>query len=469
MTGNPTQASEHERPVDATAVAQVARGGISASLKLTGPKMGGRVVDRAMLDRALADAKVTYGINDAQLIALSVLPEYGSWIEVATFTAAVEGVNASLDFSFPLVRDLKPKEREDGTVDYYNLNIVENVKEGDLLCVRTPPTSGMPGMTVLGTVIPAKPGRDRPLPAGKNTKASPDGLSLYATISGQPFFDGRVVTVQSIFEFTGDVGVGTGNINFVGNVIVKGNVQAGYRIEAGGSIDILGVVEGATLISGGDVVVRSGMKNRASVQAEGNVTTRFVESSTVYTGGDLIAESLIHSKITCRNNITLSGGKGVILGGHILAGHSVSARTIGSASAAPLLIELSPDPVLQHRERDIHKSLFELEAEINKLRQLNTLFEQLANAGRLTPDKQTQMLSVQASLQSAITRKLENEEELASIADQLVWQDRGYVQCTDRIYHGTRLQMGKYIEVLDRDWDHCRFAVREGQIVSMPF
>jgi hypothetical protein len=475
MIGNPnsTNPSVHNadphRPVDATAVAQVARGGASASIKLTGPQFGGKTVDRAMLDRALAAAKVTYGVDETQLISLSVVPDYSGWIDVAHMTPAEDGENATLDFTFPMERDLRPKEREDGTVDYYDLNIVENVNQGDLLCTRTPPTSGKPGMTVLGTAVPAKPGRDRPLPVGRNTKPSPDGRALYATLSGQPQFDGRIVSVQGVFEMPGDVGVATGNIHFVGNVVIKGSVTAGYKVEAGGSIDVFGVVEGGTLISGGDVTIRSGMKNRASVQAERNVTTRFVESSQVYCGGNLIAESLIHSKITCRNNITLSGGKGVILGGHVLAGQSVSARTIGSASAAPLVVELSPDPVLQHRERDLHKLMAELDTEIKKLEQLNTLFIQLENANRLTPDKNTQMQSVQASLQAAVARKYAAEEELASIAGQLVWQDRGFVQCTDRIYHGTRLQMGKYVEVLDRDWDHCRFAVRDGAILSMPF
>ena len=469
MTGNPnSQTPDHEK-VDATAVAQVTRNGTSASLKLTGPRMGGKVIDRAMLDAALAAARVTHGIDETRLLSLSIVPDYSDWIEVAFFTAPKDGTNAKLDFNFQVKRELKPKEREDGTVDYYDLNIVENVNEGDLLCTRTPPTDGRPGMTVTGSVLPAKAGKDRTLPVGRNTKASPDGLALHASIAGQPFYDGRVISVQSIFEIPGDVGVGTGNIHFVGNVVVKGNVTVGFKVEAGGSIDVHGVVEGGTLIAAGDVAVRGGMKNRASVQAEGNVTTRFVESSQVYTGGNLIAESLIHSNVTCRHDITLSGGRGVILGGHILAGHSVQARTIGSASAAPLLIEISPDPVLQHRERDLTKLLTDLESEIHKLQQLSTLFDQLANAGRLTPEKQTQMLTVKNSLHSAAVRKQESEDELASIADQLVWQDRGFVQCSERIYHGTRLQMGKYVEILDRDWDHSRFQVRDGMITSSSY
>jgi len=466
---SPASEPEQQKPVDASVSVQISRGEMGAQVMLTAPRFGGCAIDLGMLTSALTAAGVKYGIDNDRLKHLVNMPEYDSWIEVACASAPVHGEDAKLEFTFSLERNMQPKERPDGTVDYRDLDIVANVRMGDALCVRTPATPGIPGTTVAGNPIPAKPGKDRSLPAGKNTKASADGLTLLAVTAGQPCYDRRNISVLSVFEVAEDVGVATGNVFFVGNVVVKGSVTEGYKVEAEGDIDVYGIVEGGTLIARGNITVRSGMKNNASVKAGGSVTTRFVESSSVYSGGDIIAESLIHSKVTCRNNITLSGGKGIILGGHILAGRSVSACTIGSDSSAAPRLEISADPELLQRERFLNQSLIELEVEIGKLERLRDLFEQYDRAGRLTPEKQAQMLSARNTLSAALLRKQEGEDELMAIAKHLVWQDRGFIRCSDRIFSGTSLQMGKVVQVIERNMDRCRFVCRENQIVSVPF
>lgn len=468
---NKNSASEpaQQGPVDASVSVQIDRGGMIAQVMLTAPRFGGSVVDFDMLTSALDTAGVKHGISNDMLKRLAHIPEYDRWVEVAHASAPVHGDEAKLDFTFNLERNMQPKERPDGTVDYRDLDIVANVRTGDILCVRTPATSGIPGTTVTGNTIPAKPGHDRPVPAGKNTKVSEDGLTLFSAISGQPHYDGSKISVLSVFEVPEDVGLATGNVSFVGDVVVKGSVAVGFKVEADGDIDVYGVVEGGTLISRGNVTVRSGMKKNASVKAEGSVTTRFVESSSVYSGGNIIAESLIHSKVTCRGDITLSGGKGIIMGGHILAGRSIEARTIGSDSAAPPLIEISADPELLQKERFLKQSLTELKPEIDKLDSLMDLFEQYADMGRLTPDKEEQMRLAKAKLVTSLARKQEAEDELSYIAVQLVWQDRGFIRCSERIFHGTKLQMGKSVLVIENNMDHCRFVCRENKIIPVSF
>ena len=80
---------------------------------------------------------------------------------------------------------------QDGTVDYHNLDLVTNVKKGNLLAEVIPPTKGIPGKTVTGKVISAKNGKEAKLRIGKNVDVFENGSKLFSGIDGQPILYGE--------------------------------------------------------------------------------------------------------------------------------------------------------------------------------------------------------------------------------------------------------------------------------------
>jgi uncharacterized protein (DUF342 family) len=110
---------------------------------------------------------------------------------------------------------------------------------------------------VLGQPIFPKPGKDMPMPLGKNVYA--DGNRIRAAIAGQLQLVNNKLHVSPVIEIKGDVDLSTGNVEFVGNVVVRGSVQSGFTVKADGNVEIFGSVSGGT-VEGANIVIRMGIQ-----------------------------------------------------------------------------------------------------------------------------------------------------------------------------------------------------------------
>ena len=81
------------------------------------------------------------------------------------------------------------------------------------------------------------------------------GNDYYAKKSGQIVLDGSELSVQDELYISGDVGYGTGHINFNGDVHITGSVNGGVRINVTGKVEIDGVVESCYIESGKDIII----------------------------------------------------------------------------------------------------------------------------------------------------------------------------------------------------------------------
>ena len=122
-------------------------------------------------------------------------------------------------------------------MNYKDLNIFLLAKKGDVLAERIPQTKGTSGRDVFGNEVMPKNGRPIPLPVGKNTEVQDENF-IVAKIDGQIVESNKRINIDPHLEISGDVGVPTGNIDFVGSVDVSGNVEAGFILKATGDIQI---------------------------------------------------------------------------------------------------------------------------------------------------------------------------------------------------------------------------------------
>lgn len=161
-------------------------------------------------------------------------------------------VDEKVDIRFPL--DKKIPVKDDGTVDYRNINKLFTVEEGALLACKKPSVPGEPGINVYGEIIRPAPPRKKILVADKGAFLSEDGEKVFAKKSGHPILRKVGQTyffrVEDILVHEGDVDFKSGNIIFYGSLVaVYGNVYKSMTVQSSGQLFIQGIVSGAKIIS----------------------------------------------------------------------------------------------------------------------------------------------------------------------------------------------------------------------------
>jgi len=341
----------------------------------------------------IREFKITYGIQEENIIQAIKEKKYNLDIVVAKGTKPVNGENASVKYHINSVarkNSLKPTLLDDGKVDFKNLDIIENVEEGAILAEKINATKGKNGFNVFGEEITAKDGRDINLSKGKNTYISDDGNKIISEISGMVSCRDKKISVLDTFVID-SVGISTGNIDFVGNVIVKGDIMPDYSVRATGNIEVKGNVEKAALYAEGDIVIRGSFfgKGSGKVEAQGDVILNFAESSTIQADGNIIAnEALMNCKVYSQKKITVIDKKGVIVGGEIKAAEGIEAINLGSNRGIKTDIEVGNNPQIVEEQRKIE---LEIEDMIKKMQQIEkniAVLSKLKTAGQLEPEKE---------------------------------------------------------------------------------
>ena len=341
-------------------------------------------------------------------------------------------------------RDNKPKVLEDGTVDFYNLDLIENVVKGQDLVTLIPPVEGTPGRNVLGVEIPSIKGKNIKLPKGKNTEISEDGTKLVATTDGQVNYTNGKVNVYETYEVPDNVDNSVGNINFIGNVVVRGNVLTGFYIKAGGNVEVYGVVEGAKIEAQGDIILRRGIQgmSRGILSSMGNVVAKYIENSIVEAAGDIQSDAIMHSQIKCGGSIRADGRKGLIVGGVIMAGREVDAKVIGSHMATATEIEVGIDPAILERYRFLKDELSNVKKEIIKTTQIVDLLNKMKDADKLTDSKRDMLIKSIRTKVFLDNRLKSVKNEIVELEPLLEEKEDGKVKAYNIIHPGVKITIG---------------------------
>jgi len=212
-------------------------------------------ISLADLNSFLRDNNISYGIIESGL--LEAIDSHGVEKLVAKGDLPKEGKDANVKVMY-LEEKLVADGGEDGEVIMERVarHAVISVEPGQLLAEIIPPIPGQPGKDIYGQIIEPKPIKELSLIAGKGAEIDQEGQRAYATISGRPEVVKNRVSVHSTYTVTGDVTAKVGRILFKGDVQVTGNVLDEMQIEATGKIVINGYTANATIIAGGDVIIR---------------------------------------------------------------------------------------------------------------------------------------------------------------------------------------------------------------------
>lgn len=334
--------------------------------------------------------------------------------------------------------------RQGGAIDFKNKGEIPQVKEGDLLGEKTPLVKEKPGKDVFGKLIPADPAKDVLFSAGTGTKRSPDGLKIFAQISGRPelLCDGRVCVFPEL-KIKGDVGLTTGHIRFDGFVDVEGTIQEGYKVRAGRLA--AREIYRAEVEVDGDIVVDGGLVG-AKIITRGNLKTRFIHSSQITALGDVVVErEVIDSKIET-NGALIAIPAGKIFTSQVTAKRGISANQIGSKASKPCAVTVGVDTLSKNT---IKKMTGEISAKEEEKKRINTAIERLTLGLRGAKENIVKYVQIQdqAKIQQQTYQKM--IEELKSEGD------------TDKLSHAKREL--KKIEDKMKNWEEPLKKLMEQQ------
>lgn len=453
-----------------TLVVEVMDDAMSAYLTIVPPPDEKADVSVEDVVEALKKEGVIFGI-DKEAIAEALEKEiYHKAICVAKGRPPVAGQDARVDFKFRKeIQRLPLKEDKDGRVNFRELGLIENVTVGQVLAKKIPPTCGTPGMNVRGEKIPAKDGEDVEIPAGKGTKLSEDGLTLYAATDGRVVWTGQKIEVENVYEIKGDVGFETGNIEFKGSLIIDGNITSGFTVIASGNVEVRGWVEKAVVKADGDIIVKNGIVGRGDdkIYAKGSIYAKFLENADVCAGKDVyVSEAILHSNVDAGGRVIVQGGrKSAIIGGRIRAKEEINARTIGSWTEVNTELEVGIDPSIRDEILRLEEQIEADKKNFNELKLgIRTLIRQKEKDGTLPPEKEALFVQHLRAQNLLMARLRDTTERMIALQKELSAETGGKICVFDKIYPGTIITIRTTTQVLKREYKYSTFTLKAGQI-----
>ena len=456
-------------PIDEIAIALVSRDEMTAFLRFYPPSDGGEMLGRSDIMRVLDDACIIYGQIEDRIDDWLVDRTYCTDILIAQGIEPEESRDAVLEYLFETEDVFRPTIKEDGSVNFHELNLLNDVTQGDKLAVLTPEYHGKHGMNVLGKDLPSRVPIKLTLKPGTNTLLSEDGYELTAAVGGYVELDADKVVVHDTYRVVGNVGPATGDIDFEGIVRISGDVLTGYSVRASVDIFVMGVVEGATLVAERNIVIANGVhgKGRATITAGGDVTINFIQDCEVTAGGNVNADSVLFSEVTAKDSITVRSKWGLIASGELRAKVLIHAKNVGSAlTGAQTLLAVGADPDDMATLRRLETTLAELRKEETRLTQsLNLLKRKTDMYEQLRPEHE-KLLDILPSLlekmADEITRTNITYERMKSVIERGV---PGRVIVEDTIYEGSSVMISNTTYNVNEALAQCLFTKKGAEIV----
>lgn len=461
-----------EKPVHAEATAIIAPDGLKASLKLKAPENGGNNLSYELIKIFLAKNRIVFGLDEDALRSLADQPVYDTEVVVARGVPSEGGVDAQLIYYIDTNRQLRPKEKEDGSVDFKDLGTIQEAKKGQLLCEKIAAIPGKPGTDVRMANIACAQVKDAELPVGQNTVVpEEDPLKLYAGLDGHVTVINGKINILNAFNVNGNVSVETGNIDFSGNVVVKGDVASGFSIRADGDVTINGVAEAASITAGGTLIIRGGFLGGDSgvLNVTGNALCKFIESGTVNVGGNLETTYIMNATVRCGGAVNLTG-RGLIRGGFISARTSVTANLIGSpkASSANTTIEVGNDSTLLQRYEQMQTEIEETAKQIGSLETLAEAMGKAKAAGQLAASKMAELEKITAALATLQPAHESRLADFATLESQVERLGNGTVNVRRTAYTGLKIIIGDESQILQADHERVSFYREQDGIAFVP-
>ncbi|GHV32677.1 polymerase [Spirochaetia bacterium] len=463
---------QHNMANDAAMTVEIAEEEMKALLYVSPPGPGGCDITLESYQAFLKNNKVYHGIDLDFLRDFADNPVYKQRVVVAKGTPAVNGRDAYIQYNFENDQSkVHMREGADGRVDFKDLNIIKNVVEAQPLAKKIPAELGTAGRTVTGNPLPARDGRDIPIPLGKNVHLGDDKVTIISDMNGQVVEVSGKINVEPVYTVDGNVNLKTGNIIFLGTVVIKGSVEDGFSVKAAGNIEVTGTVEKAELDAEGDIIVHQGItgsKGDGIIRAGKSIWARFIENTVLEAGDMVIAQDgIINSRVDAFKRIICQGKRATIVGGRLRASEEINAKVLGSPTAGTETIcEVGVDPKTKEQLAQLMENKVTLGKQLDDIKlNIQTLVNIKKQRKSLPEDKEDYLKELEEKRTETMKDVQKNNEAITKAQDFLAnLTTRGRVSASAKVYPGVRVIIKDAKEDVRNEYKAVTFVLEDGLV-----
>jgi len=441
---------------------------MAASLILRAPKEGDDPLTAEMITSSLKEEGVLFGIDGAAIEAAINDKRFNEPIKVASGEKPQRGASASFVFHFDTTEDHRPKEGEDGHLDYKDISFIQNVEKGTVLATKVPPAAGRPGQTVLGKETKGPDGRDLPFKCGANCEVSEDGLKLVATANGAIQFKHGKVSINDVLVIPGHLDHSVGNIECLGSVRINGDVKAGYEIKVDGDLEVGGNFEESKADVGGSICVKGGCfgEGNGYLKAGHDIMVKFAEGHKIIAGNEVVVGGeIVNCSVLAGTAVHVKSGKGKIVGGDVSAKKVISAAVIGSDAGTATNVLVAFDHELMAKLHEVQTEIKRVKDDGKRVKEGLYALYRLQMDGTLTPDKQ----AVMDKLEKFQTDLPKNIEELGQqkkkLEDSLSENKDAAILVYDTLHPGVKASFGIIYREFIEPVSKCRLSLDGNRVM----
>lgn len=458
---------------DATMFCEVLDYDMKAMATIMPPGPGGCDLSADSIIAMLKNNRIVFGIKQDVVRDLEDHPQYKVPVCVAEGEKPINGKDAYMQYFFESEQSkIKLRETSSGRVNFKELNLIKNVVANQPLGRKVPAEKGLPGKTVQGKLLPAKNGRDIPIPLGKNVHLDETKLTIFSDINGQVILSNGKVNVEEVYTVPGDVNLRTGNIMFLGTVIVNGNVEDGFAVKASGNIEVSGNVGKSDLEAEGDIIVHQGIaaKTGGRIHAGKSIWARYIENARVEAGENVVvSDGIINSTVDSNKKIICQGKRAAIVGGHLRAAEEINAKALGSAvSGTETILEVGFDPKSKEKQENLQVQVDQMKRQADEIDKNLVTLENMKKQKKVLPEDKEEFYQAQKARREDLGRELEEMgREIETIASYLSnLKVRGKVSASGKIYPGVKINIREYSYDVKNEQKGITFFLEGGLIRS---
>lgn len=444
---------------------------MEATARFYAPSETGVRIDQSELLKDLQFKKIIYGIEMGNIQDHMQNANYCTDILVAQGKPTIQGTDAHIEYCFDIDLDAKPLQKEDGTVDFFNLETINNCKKGDVLARLIPEQQGEMGYDVYQNMIKPHNVKKTILRGNKNAVLSEDKLTITSLVDGHVVLVDDKVFVSDVYEVQ-NVDISTGNIVYDGSVKVNGNVQANFKIVAKGNVVVNGVVEGAYIEAGGDIIIARGMNGmgKGILKADGNIIAQYLQNVNAEAKGYINAGSILHSKVVAGTEIEVDGKRGIITGGHVIAAKKVTVNTLGSEMGVSTTLEVvGISPLIKKQYVDNQKEINDIIKVLKDAQVILKNFAEKRAKGIAINEAQLKYMIDLSQLYKIKNEELAEKNKLnQELQGRFTNQSQAIVLVKNVVYPGTTIVIGDVSLNVKTDYHYCRFENVGGSIETSP-
>lgn len=387
-------------------------------------------------------------------------------VTIAKGTAPVDGRDGFFEFHFNPQPETRPIILADGTVDYNVLGKIELVTEGQHIVTYHPAVPGIDGVDVYGKPLEAYQGVDLPPLQCKHCQMDDDGSKYYAKVEGNVTLEGNSLTVTPLYLVEGNLDAATGDVDFHGDVLVQGNVFAGATVRTTGNITVNGHVETANLYAGKDVILKNGMQGAGAgvIRAKRNVMAKFLEQTQVFAGNEVNTGALLNCDVETNNSIVVTGKRGTVIGGRIMAAELISAASIGNRAGVKTQLTIGLEKDFKSMMEELDRLTLETQDSLSDtLRELDEVSMRLKSKAP-TPELSSRKLELtraKIQCQSKLSELYTKREQMIDINSRSV---EGKIVTSELAYAGTEITINGIHISLHSEYRNVTFKKHQREI-----